>query len=62
MVNHLGQFLQAPTSAHWLACTRVLRYLKGTITHGLTFRPAPSLQLTSFADADWASNPEDRRP
>lgn len=39
---------------------RLLRYLKGTLTHGLLIRYRFSLKLHAFADADWAGNPDDR--
>nr|KYP52909.1 Retrovirus-related Pol polyprotein from transposon TNT 1-94 [Cajanus cajan] len=42
---------------------RILRYLKGTVGHGLVFSPAKhtaSFNLTAFTDADWASDPNDR--
>lgn len=51
-VDKLSQFLQAPTSTHWPSSKRVLRYLKSTITHALTFKPTRSLYLTSFVDDD----------
>ncbi|XP_031261138.1 uncharacterized protein LOC116119335 [Pistacia vera] len=60
-VNKLSQYLQAPTELQWQACKRVLRYLKGTQSHGLQFRPAVSLHLECNADADWGSNSDDRR-
>ena len=44
-VNKLSQYLHAPTMAHWNACTRVLRYIKGTLSHGLTFKPAQIMTL-----------------
>ncbi len=52
--------MHSPTDTHLVAAKRILRYLKGTLTHGLLFRPS-SLHLQAYADADWAGNPDDRR-
>jgi len=63
-VNKVCQFLSAPLEDHWKAVKRILRYLQGTIHHGLLIKPASlnePLALTSFCDADWASDPDDRR-
>ena len=60
-VNKLSQFLHAPTVAQWGACKRILQYIKGTLTHGLTFTPTQFLTLEGYADADWASNLDDRK-
>jgi hypothetical protein len=59
-VNSLCQYMQSHTSAHLVAAKRVLRYVRGTISHGLLFQPGP-MHLTVFTDADWAGNPVDRR-
>ena len=58
-VNKLSQFLHAPTTAHCVACKRILRYIKGTLTYGLSFRPATVFNLEGFSDADWATNLDD---
>ncbi|GBM36660.1 Retrovirus-related Pol polyprotein from transposon TNT 1-94 [Araneus ventricosus] len=45
---------------HWTTAERVLKYLKGTINRGLTFRPSKR-PLVGFADADWVSDITDRK-
>ncbi|KAL5811427.1 hypothetical protein ACOSQ4_027995 [Xanthoceras sorbifolium] len=60
-VNKLSQFLAAPTQVHWQAVKRVLRYIRSTLQCGLQFTPSSSLTFEGFANADWASNPDDRR-
>lgn len=59
-VNFVCQFMQSPTEQHFLAVKLILRYLKGTLDHGLTFRPA-TLELKAFTDSDWAGDPNDLR-
>ncbi|XP_031276879.1 secreted RxLR effector protein 161-like [Pistacia vera] len=61
IVNKLSQFLQAPTELQWQACKRVLRYIKGFLPYGLHFKPASTLHVECYADADWGGNLEDRR-
>jgi histone deacetylase 1/2 len=63
-VNKVCQFMSAPLESHWSAVKRILRYLKGTITGGLKIFPTDihqPLSLRVFCDADWASDPDDRR-
>nr|KYP51561.1 hypothetical protein KK1_026589 [Cajanus cajan] len=62
-VNKVSQFMCSPMEEHWKVVKRILRYLKGTIKHGLVFAPArstSSFNLTAFTDADWAVDPNDR--
>ena len=60
VVNKLSQFMQQPSMHHWSAVKRVLRYLKGTCTHGILIRKSTSLNLHTFADADWVIDVNDR--
>jgi histone deacetylase 1/2 len=60
-VNKVCQFLHAPTTLHWTAVKRILRYLRGTISLGLQFSKSSSTIVRSFSDADWAGCPDDRR-
>ncbi|WVZ95460.1 hypothetical protein U9M48_041223, partial [Paspalum notatum var. saurae] len=60
-VNKVCQFLHAPTSVHWTAVKRILRYVKYTINLGLTFFKSKSTLLSAYSDADWAGSIDDRR-
>ncbi|KAE8658445.1 Ethylene-responsive transcription factor RAP2-13 [Hibiscus syriacus] len=61
-VNKLAQFMHALCEHHLSAVKRVLRYLNGTLDHGLVLsRNELPFQLVAFADADWARNKDDRR-
>jgi len=59
-VGQLSQFLNNPSSKHMSAAKRVLRYLKGTSSLGITYRPPP-LHLQGYSDADWAGDMDTRR-
>ncbi|KAK1411517.1 hypothetical protein QVD17_38066 [Tagetes erecta] len=39
----------------------ILRYLKGTISHGLTISGSATSHLHAYSDADWAWRPDDFR-
>uniref|UniRef100_A0A803PSJ3 Reverse transcriptase Ty1/copia-type domain-containing protein n=1 Tax=Cannabis sativa TaxID=3483 RepID=A0A803PSJ3_CANSA len=60
-VNKVSQFMQSPLDTHWKVFKKILRHLKGTLDHGLLLQASPTLPLTGFCDADWASDPDDRR-
>jgi hypothetical protein len=38
-----------------------MRYIKGTIYHGLYIKPFPKLCLNTYNDVDWTGYPDDRR-
>ena len=64
-VNKVCQFMHSPTTNHWSAVKRILRYLHGTSNHGLLISQSSSSvlhaytdaafnSLSAFSDADWA--------
>jgi hypothetical protein len=59
-VNQLCQHMHSPSTTHWTAAKRVLRYLKNTADHGLLYKPG-SFHLQAYSDSDWAGSPDDRR-
>ncbi|MGD0511293.1 MAG: reverse transcriptase domain-containing protein, partial [Candidatus Micrarchaeaceae archaeon] len=60
-VGYLARWNSKPTRAHHVAQKRVLRYLKGTIGHGILFKANTDQKLEGFSDADWAGDIEDRK-
>ncbi|KAJ9546887.1 hypothetical protein OSB04_019430 [Centaurea solstitialis] len=60
-VHTVSQFMAAPRFDNYAALLRILRYLKGTMFHGLYFSSTSSLVLRGFSDADWDSDMTDRR-
>jgi len=59
-VNQLCQHMHSPTSSHWSAAKRVIRYLKHTSTHGLLYTKG-HLQHQAFCDSNWTGNPNNCR-
>ncbi|KAM2731468.1 hypothetical protein EV2_035124 [Malus domestica] len=59
-VNQICQFMHAPREQHLQAAKRVLRFLKGSISHGVWFTKGP-VHLSAYSDADWAGCTIDRR-
>ena len=40
---------------------RILRYIRGTMSLGLTLTASTSLEMVAYSDADWAGCPDTRR-
>jgi histone deacetylase 1/2 len=51
-VNKLCQYLHAPTTLHWTAAKRIMRYVKHTVGLGITFMKSPSTLVNAFSAAD----------
>ena len=53
--------MHAPRDSHWTLVKRVLRYIRGTMSLGLTLTASTSLEMVAYSDADWAGCPDTRR-
>ena len=60
-VNTLSQYMSCPSEKHWTGVKRILRYLKGTVGHGLVFSGDDGDKLMGYSDADWAGDLDTRR-
>lgn len=54
-VQTLNQYMHAPRTSHLSALHHTLRYIAGSITHGILLHAFNQLTLQAFSDADWAS-------
>jgi len=54
VVGLLSRAMDAPREVHWLAATRVLRYLRGTLSLGLRY--SGRVQLQGYTDANWGGD------
>ena len=61
-VSILSRYMVNPTSDHWIAAKRVLRYLKGTIDFGLVYvKGVKNLNVVGYSDSDFIVDVEDRK-
>jgi hypothetical protein len=56
-VNQACLYMHAPRDTHWTLVKRILRYLQGTLDHGISITASSPSQLTAYSDADWAGCP-----
>ncbi|KAL0554912.1 hypothetical protein IC582_008842 [Cucumis melo] len=61
VVHIVSQLMAAPRTIHFTVVLRILRYIKGTLGHGLQFSSQSPLILSGYSHADWAGDPTDRR-
>ena len=59
-VGILSRYLELPEKQHYTAAKRVLRYLKGTLDHGLIYNGNVdnAMRLVGYTDSDWGGDPE----
>jgi hypothetical protein len=60
-VQQICLHMHDPRDQHLALVKRVLRYIKGTLRHGLQLTPSVTDRLVAYTDADWAGCPDTRR-
>lgn len=60
-VNKLYQFIHAPTNIHLVTSKRILKFLKGIMSHRLSIPKCSSYNLVDYCDFNRAINKEGRR-
>jgi hypothetical protein len=60
-INTLSQFQVEPRQENWIVAKHVLRYICGTINHGLRYTASSYIQLHGFTDSDWEGSAKDRK-
>nr|GEU80702.1 glycoside hydrolase, catalytic domain-containing protein [Tanacetum cinerariifolium] len=61
VVQQLCLYMHDPREPHLLALKRILRYVRGTLDHGLQLHASSMTQLVAYIDADWTGCPFTRR-
>nr|XP_020157455.1 uncharacterized mitochondrial protein AtMg00810-like [Aegilops tauschii subsp. strangulata] len=60
-VQQISLHMHDPRDQHLTLVKHVLRYVKGTLHHGLQLTPSSTDCLVAYTDADWAGCPNTRR-
>ena len=60
-VQQVCLHMHDPRESHLAAMKRLLRYVCGTVDHGLVLHRSTSAELVVYIDADWAGCPDTRR-
>jgi hypothetical protein len=60
-VGEVSRFLENPGKEHWNVSKRILRYVHGTQNCGLVLTGNGKLQVSGYADADYAGCTDTRR-
>ncbi|XP_021766277.1 uncharacterized protein LOC110730759 [Chenopodium quinoa] len=61
VVQQVCLHMHDPKDIHMSALKRIIRYIQGTLDHGLHLYPSSISTLISYTDADWGGCPDTRR-
>ena len=57
--SYISKFMQSPKDSHWRDGKRILRYIVGTIIHGLWYTSSEDNVLIGYIDSDFANSIDD---
>ncbi|GMI64368.1 cysteine-rich RLK (RECEPTOR-like protein kinase) 8 [Hibiscus trionum] len=57
----VSRFMENPKQDHWIAAKRILRYVKGTLDHGLFYKHSQNSKLVGYSDSDYGGDINDRK-
>ena len=60
-VSYVSRFMENPQVEHWMVVKRIFRYLQGTNTHGICYKPSDKINFGGYSDAEWAGDLADRK-
>ena len=61
VVQQIFLHMHNPRIDHFNALKQIIRYVKGTLDHGLHLYPSSFSTLVSYTDADWGGCPDTRQ-
>ena len=60
-VSKISRFMELPKRSHWEVGKRILRFLMGSIDHGIVYRRTNDPSLKGFSDSDFGRNNDDSK-
>jgi hypothetical protein len=60
-VQQVCLHMHDPRTPHLALLKRILRYIRGTTSHGLHLRASSDFSVIAYSDADWGGCPDTRR-
>lgn len=61
VVGVVSRYMEAPTTTHFKAAKRILRYIKGTTNFGLHYYSSNNYNIVGYSDSDWSGDLDDRK-
>ncbi|XP_074341862.1 secreted RxLR effector protein 161-like [Apium graveolens] len=58
-VGLVSRYMEKPKQDHFMAAKRILRYIKGTLGHGLFYSHSQNVKLVGYSDSDYDGDLDD---